>query len=149
MFQEIDFIVFFFKRLRRNTISRYNEHFPWLSLCGRERNYVRCDDYPVVFTHIIEDESGLLFCHNHAGSKLTVPFQPNKLWMNVENGRVYHPASEKYGSVGLVSSKAAIELSKKFLYAKNDQYMPTHFVWNDVKHVLDQDWFKSLKLKTN
>lgn len=30
--------------------------FPYVSLCGPERNYVRCDDLPVVFTKIVEKE---------------------------------------------------------------------------------------------
>jgi hypothetical protein len=38
----------FFKRLRHNETGRYHE-FQYLSLCGRERNYVRCDDRPIVF----------------------------------------------------------------------------------------------------
>lgn len=144
-YKEIDFLVFFFKRLKLNTTDRYREHFPWISLCGRERNFVRCDDYPIVFNQVIKgDDGNLLFCHNHAGSKLTVSFQPDKLWMDVENGRVYHPANEQHGSIGLVSSKTAIEFSKMFLYNDTDNYVPTHFLWSGKKYVLDSDWFKHL-----
>lgn len=75
---------------------------------------------------------------------MTVLFQPDKLWMDVENGRVYHPANEQYGSIGLVSSKTAIELSKMFVFSNTDNYVPTHFIWHDKKYVLDSDWFKSL-----
>lgn len=114
-------------------------------MCGKERNFIRCDDYPIVFTEIINSDNGnLLFCHNHAGPKLTVLFQPDKLWMDVINGRVYHPANEQHGSIGLVSSKTAIELSKKFIYADTDNYIPTHFLWGDEKYTLDTDWFKNL-----
>lgn len=145
VFSEIDFLVFFFKRLKLNTTDRYKEHFPWISLCGRERNFVRCDDHPIVFNQIIKGNDGnTLFCHNHAGPKLTVLFQPNKLWMDVENGRVYHPAAEQHGSIGLVSSRTAIELSKMFIYNDTENYVPTHFLWNDKEYVLDPDWFKHL-----
>ncbi|VVC35205.1 Hypothetical protein CINCED_3A019532 [Cinara cedri] len=144
-YKEKDFLVFFFKRLKQNTTDRYREHFPWISLCGRERNFIRCDDYPIVFNEIIKaDDGNFLFCHNYAGPNLTVLFQPNKLWMDVENGRVYRPANEQHGSIGLVSSKTAIELSKMFIYADMDSYIPTHFVWYDKKYTLDSDWFKNL-----
>ena len=43
----------FFRRLRRNDTGRYPE-FAWLSLCGRERNLVRVEDRPVVFTRHIK-----------------------------------------------------------------------------------------------
>lgn len=148
-FSEIDFLVFFFKRLKLNTTDRYREHFPWISLCGRERNFIRCDDFPIVFTQIIQgDDGNYLFCHNHAGPKLTVLFQPNKLWMDVENGRVYHPANEQHGSIGLVSSRTAIEFSKMFIYdTDKHNYVPTHFMWCNKKYSLDPDWFQSLIVK--
>lgn len=143
-------MVFFFKRLKSNTTERYREHFPWISLCGRERNFVRCDDYPIVFNEIIRDSNGNnLFCYNHAGPKLAVLFQPEKLWMDVENGRVYHPANKEHGSIGLVSSRTAIELSKMFIYADTDNFVPTHFMWQGEKYVLNSDWFKSLNSQIN
>ena len=39
----------FFKRLRINETDRYPE-FKFISLCGKERNFVRCLDRPFVFT---------------------------------------------------------------------------------------------------
>lgn len=64
--------------------------------------------------------------------------------MDVENGRVYHPANEQHGAIGLVSSRTAIELSKMFIYADSENYVPTHFIWDGKKYVLDPDWFKRL-----
>jgi len=75
---------------------------------------------------------------------MTVPFQPDKLWMDVENGRVYHPANEQHGSIGLVSSKIAIELSKMFKYGDTDNFIPIHFMWDGKKYALDADWYKNL-----
>lgn len=73
------FLVFFFRRLRLNNTGRYSQDFPFVSLCGRERNFVRCDDLPIVFTHVINkktDESHEItdeqFCYAHAGELLTV-----------------------------------------------------------------------------
>lgn len=51
------FLAFFFKRLKKNDTGRYIEDFPYVSLCGPERNFVRCDDLPIVFTKIIQKEN--------------------------------------------------------------------------------------------
>lgn len=57
-FKEKRFLRFFFKRLRFNTTDRYQNEFPYISLCGVERNYVRCDDLPIVFTDVIANDAG-------------------------------------------------------------------------------------------
>uniref|UniRef100_A0A8C5X1V0 Uncharacterized protein n=1 Tax=Malurus cyaneus samueli TaxID=2593467 RepID=A0A8C5X1V0_9PASS len=43
----------FFSRLERNRSGRHEGAFPWLSRCGRERNFLRCEDVPVVFTALL------------------------------------------------------------------------------------------------
>lgn len=48
------FLAFFFKRLKKNDTGRYVEHFPYVSLCGPERNFIRCDDLPIVFTKVLK-----------------------------------------------------------------------------------------------
>lgn len=58
------------------------------------------------------------------------------------SGRVYHPAPVRYGSVGLIRSKLAIELSKYFTFLHGEEQPPTHFTWNGVEHELDRDWWK-------
>ena len=50
----------FFKRLRLNETGRYQTEFKYISLCGRERNYVRCDDRPIVFTSGVGQKSFFL-----------------------------------------------------------------------------------------
>lgn len=57
-FLEKKFLTFFFKRLKINDSNRYANDFPYLSLCGKEINYVRCDNLPIVFTHIIQNKNG-------------------------------------------------------------------------------------------
>lgn len=52
-YKEVQFLKFFFTRLKKNDTRRYQD-FPYLSLCGKERNYVRCDDLPIVFTHVLD-----------------------------------------------------------------------------------------------
>jgi len=47
--------------------------FPYVSLCGRERNYVRCEDLPIVFTHITGND----ILYGHAGDLLKELFKPD------------------------------------------------------------------------
>ena len=55
------------------------------------------------------DTSEPCLSYGHAGLLLTVPFEPSKICMDPETGRVYHPGPEKTGGIGLVSDKLNIE----------------------------------------
>lgn len=54
------------------------DDFPFLSICGPERNFVRCDDLPLVFTKVIQKhnmETGTeenWFSYAHADDLLMV-----------------------------------------------------------------------------
>ncbi|XP_036378308.1 UPF0598 protein C8orf82 homolog [Megalops cyprinoides] len=139
-FKDKQFLVFFFSRLRLNETSRYQEHFPFLSLCGRERNFLRCDDRPLVFTHLLPGSSERLsFCGG--GDKLAVPFRPEALFMHPASGRLYHPCPDRAGSVGLVRSALAFELSPCFEYppGQSQSGQPTHFLWAGQRHALTDE----------
>ncbi|XP_053681194.1 UPF0598 protein CG30010 [Anopheles nili] len=141
-FKEKQFLQFFFKRLKLNDTDRYREEFPFLSICGRERNFIRCDDLPIVFTHIFQENSSDLISYAHAGDKMSVPWQPERICMFPDSGRVYHPAPERYGAIGLVRSKLAIELSSFFTFENGEDQPPTRFRWKDEDYDLDQHWWK-------
>lgn len=134
--------------MKKNDTGRYTENFPYVSLCGRERNFVRCDDLPIVFTKVVQkqnNETGKQedwFGFAHAEELLMVRFQPEKLYMNIQSGRVYHPAPEKVGGIGLVRSKIAIEFSSFFNFEKGEEHSPTHFLWKNKKYSLDSEWCK-------
>ncbi|KAL1513843.1 hypothetical protein ABEB36_003192 [Hypothenemus hampei] len=150
-FKEKKFLRFFFNQLRINQTDRYPE-FPFISLCGKERNYVRCDDYPFVFTHVLEKDNVKHLAHNYADGLLTVKFEPEKIFMMPESGRVYHPAPDRVGSIGLVRSKLAIEFSGKFTFDHGENQPPTHFHFEGVTYNLDRNWFfevfkKNTKIK--
>ena len=53
-FKEKQFLKFFFTRLKVNDTGRFSKEFPYYSPCGRERNYIRCDDLPIVFTNVLK-----------------------------------------------------------------------------------------------
>ncbi|KAL4635330.1 hypothetical protein GN956_G14633 [Arapaima gigas] len=143
-YKDQQFLVFFFSRLRPNNSGRYEDYFPFVSLCGRERNFLRCEDTPLVFTHLLpgqgQDTGGgakqLSYCGG--GDKLQVPFRPEALFVHPESGRLYHPCPERAGSVGLLRSALAFELSTHFEYppGQGPPCQPTHFQWAGQRHLL-------------
>lgn len=147
-FKEKKFLQFFFKRIRQNKADRYQD-FPFISLCGRERNFIRCDDVPIVYTHIITKNGQDVMTYGHAGDLLSAPFMPDKIYMLPRTGRVYHPAEDVYGGIGLIRSKLAIELSKNFEFQNGDGKPPTHFGWKNKNYELDQFWFQENVEKFN
>lgn len=143
-FKEKKFLKFFFNQLRINETERYRE-FPFLSPCGKEQNYIRVDDCPFVFTHVtsnkIDNKMQLQLAYNHASDLLSLQFEPQKIFMLRETGRVYHPAPERAGYVGLIRSKLAIEFSKHFRFENGEQNPPTQFTYNGVMYNLDNSWY--------
>lgn len=71
-----------------------------------------------------------------------VPFEPQRLFMNIKTGRVYHPAPEKAGEIGLVRSNLAIEFSASFNFENGEGNAPTHFMWRDKRYQLDTKWYR-------
>ncbi len=146
---EKDFLAFFFTRIKLNDTDRYAEDFPYLSPCGRERNYIRCDDQPIVFTHILasdDPEEPSRLSYGGAGELLTVPFTPEKICMLPWTGRIYHPATEKTGGIGLIKSSLAIKLSKFFEFGHKGEYAPpTHFNWKGHKYALTNELVEKVR----
>lgn len=150
-FKDEAFLQFFFKRVKKNQTGQYESSFPYLSLCGRERNYLRCDDTPIVYTHLKDvsnsgnGEHFLSVCG--AGDKFLVPFRPKSLCMLPHTGRVYHEAEERFGGIGLIKSSLAIELSTGFRFddqngvANTDleASFPTRFLWKDNEYALTNE----------
>ncbi|XP_055482592.1 UPF0598 protein C8orf82 homolog [Psammomys obesus] len=139
-FKDLQFLVTFFSRLRPNRSGRYEASFPFLSPCGRERNFLRCEDRPVVFTHLLAPDSEaprLSYCGG--GEALTTPFEPARLLPLAANGRLYHPAPERAGGVGLVRSALAFELSACFEYGPGSPSLPSHVHWQGRRIALTMD----------
>lgn len=136
-FKDERFLAFFFRHLQPNRSGRYEDSFPFLSLCGPEHNFVRCQDLPVVFTRVLEGEkgSGALLSYCGGGHRLVVPFQPHCLTYWPQNGRLYHPGPEGGGGVGLVRSALVEEWGDGFEYGAGGA-TPTHFVWGGRRYAL-------------
>ncbi|KFM61627.1 hypothetical protein X975_19445, partial [Stegodyphus mimosarum] len=144
-FKDKKFLEFFFKRLRMNDTGKYEKQFPYYSPCGREKNFVRCDDVPIVFTHILERDAANYLSYAYAGDLLQVKFEPEKICMLPETGRVYHPGPEATGGVGLIKSSLAIQISQNFIYKDNKtEDVPLYFIWKDQKYTLTNEVLKKL-----
>ena len=114
----------------------------------------RCDDLPVVFSHLLDaNQHPIQNIHEHASDEgsggaeylcyggtetLAVPFQPHQLHMFPDSGRVYHPGPEELGGVGLIKSSLAIELSRYFVYTDRSgaEAPPTGFTWRKRQYNL-------------
>eukprot|EP00055_Hartaetosiga_balthica_P013188 m.66581 g.66581 ORF g.66581 m.66581 type:complete len:242 (-) comp8194_c1_seq1:60-785(-) len=132
------FLDFFFKRVERNTSGRHEEDFPYLSRCGRELNFLNCDDTPFVF-HSLRKQDEAEASQNgwelvFAGT-CTTPFIPEKLTMDEETGRLYHPGinGSCFSRPWLVASKLARELSKNIQFGSSS----SKFTWKGQTYTVD------------
>ncbi|GMT28039.1 hypothetical protein PFISCL1PPCAC_19336, partial [Pristionchus fissidentatus] len=102
-YKDVAFLNFFYRMLKTNETGKWNE-FPFMSRCGVERNFLRCDDRPLVFTRLTMNGSeGRL---KLGESSIEIPFEPSSLSVG-SNGRLYHPSRLQ---LGLLTSKLADEL---------------------------------------
>lgn len=69
--------------------------------------------------------------------------------MHPDSGRVYHPAPELVGGVGLVRSALAIEFSPHFQYSQgqDSSAQPTHFLWAGQRYTLTNELLRYFALK--
>jgi len=122
--------------MKRNETGRYQD-YPYVSPCGKEMNYVKVDDLPVVFHDLVENETNrtvLLY-----GGNLEEPFDPLRLAVCPESGRFYHqcdpvksPLGRKHG-YGLISSYLALRLNEEHLSTTDDGFQ---FTWRGETTVI-------------
>jgi len=126
-----------------NDSERFVDDFPYLSPCGRERNYIRCDDRAIVYVHLTDNnklDNQDTLTYGYAGSpNLRVQFDPDKVCMLPETGRIYHPADPALGGVGLIKSSVAIAISQYFDFENGEENPPTHFTWSGKRHTLTNE----------
>ena len=140
-----------------NTTPRWQSDFPFLYICAGENNYIRCDDLPIVFTHLytqnstelsavdvqdlqqFDTNSEYFLSYGSYKGRLRVKFEPSSLCMHPGNGRLYHVGPPRAGGVGLVRSLLADELSKFFVFGNENNKSPTHFKVNGESVALTQE----------
>jgi len=108
-FKDVKFLDFFFKRLEPTSCQTY----PWMSRCGKEVNFVKAQDTPIVFTQLVENR----LYWNH--TSMSMAFDASKLFCS-NAGRIYHPSPVEFTlgkepvvpnvHLALVKSSIVIEL---------------------------------------
>lgn len=135
-YKDVEFLNFFYKQLRVNNTDRFKDSFPFLSRCGLERNFLRCNDRPIVFTEFVDDGEAFRV----GQSSIKYPFQPTSLSM-LKNGRLYHKAP--FEDYGLVASKTADLLFPLFSF--DERGYPVTIRWKGDTFQLSNDIRKQLE----
>ncbi|GMT00357.1 hypothetical protein PENTCL1PPCAC_22531, partial [Pristionchus entomophagus] len=127
-YKDVAFLNFFYRMLKINKTERWNE-FPFMSRCGIECNYLRCDDRPLVFTRLKRegDEDKLLI----GESSLQITFEPSSLLLG-SNGRLYHPSRL---DLALLTSKLADELFPHCRFDENARAVEIE--WRGKKYPIE------------
>ena len=135
------FLHFFFARLRANTFDDrpYCSTFPYVSLCGRERNFIRCEDVPFVLTRFLDDQDTFECCHIPS-TMFSIPFEPEKLYIKPDTGRIFHPLSEKFHTgMALIKDAIAERLSTHLVYEDKADGVPISIEWKGKMYNLKKD----------
>lgn len=104
------FLTFFYKQMRKNSTGLHEDTYPYVSLCGKELNFVLPLDpnSALVYTELSVDKKLLYyggrvatddFSGSGIGGKLGIPgksfgsafFEPKHLAFNSQSGRLYYP----------------------------------------------------------
>jgi hypothetical protein len=119
------FLDFFFKRLQKNDDFNLKTHpdFPFVSKCGRELNFVKCAETPIVFQNL--EKQCLIY-----GGSLKTQFDPSALL--IKDGKLYHYL-DSLQSHCLVETKLASELFEHFDFEEQN------FVWQNEKFPIKHD----------
>lgn len=126
------FINFFYKQLKPTSFLRTHpkwvnlttdfvtveleEQYPYVSICGKELNFLKPEDVPIVYTKLLpttatttstkENNSQKPLFQLSYGASLKVPFDPSALHLCTKKGYLYHPVPsvKQCGTLGLISS---------------------------------------------
>jgi hypothetical protein len=88
-YRDQKFLKQMFSLIKVNNSGKYDTLFPFLWICMKEKNYVACEDTPIVFNSIEVDSNKLFY-----GPSLFVKFQPDSIFI-AENGRFYRKLIKK------------------------------------------------------
>ncbi|ETO19415.1 hypothetical protein RFI_17827, partial [Reticulomyxa filosa] len=143
-----------------------HEEYPYISPCGKEMNFIKCDTSPIVFFDLIAKEassdSGAEWELIYGGS-LRVPFDPYALRVHGKNWKVYHPVPDnvqcndpmaplqRYGVIGsdlllrldhqdVIRANTSHQLSQTDrthdIVNKDDKSVGYQLIWNEQSIVL-------------
>jgi hypothetical protein len=136
------FLNFFFRQIRR--VKQTEEDilesigvsgdYPYVSPCGKELNFIRPAATPMVFHSLTDQDTNLVF-----GGTMTQPFDPSRLAISEQTGRLYHklisstnaedttksPKTALHDTpiaqYGLIRSSVAVSLSESIVFGPDDK----------------------------
>lgn len=111
------FLDFFFRRVKPNDDDSIKSIWPFLSVCGVERNYIiSYSKSPVVFLSFDAERKSFIY-----GATLKQPFEPDKLVIS-NAGELYHPSPSNVGGLSLVKTDLAGEIFEQFKLAEDGTF---------------------------
>ncbi|CAK9023758.1 UPF0598 protein C8orf82, partial [Durusdinium trenchii] len=131
------FLDFFWTMLRPNNRGEFAE-YPFISPCGKEMNFIRPADTPVVFDALEDrtDEEGNEVQVLVYAATLSEVFDPTKLVWHSTTDRLYYPVSKHkrlVGSLGLIRSRLAVQFSETFTFGDDGEILMT---WKGHTHAI-------------
>jgi hypothetical protein len=113
--------------------------FPYISLCGRERNFVRCADVPFVLTRFLDNDDLFEYCHIPS-TIVSIRFEPEKLYVKPDTGRIYYPLGEKFHTgIALIKDSIAERLSSHLIYDDKTDGLPVSIEWKGKMYKLQRN----------
>ena len=138
-FKDKQFLNFFYKQMRMNTLVNeemddYARTCPYVSLCGKERNFVTPEDplSALAFVEYDMKTEELLY----PGSLLREKVNPELLTLSTTTGRLYHPITvlpRLKQQIGLLHPMLCQQFSEKV------SYVPDNFTYK-IKWTNDQSY---------
>jgi hypothetical protein len=118
-------------------VSDYCNHYPLVSLCGKEKNYLLPDDPKSVlgFTDLDVANNALMYT-----STKSEPFNPESLLMSDETGRMYHPITKHphlKGLLGLLHPHLAQNVTKDLAPGDSGEFVFTYLGVKYSIHSID------------
>ena len=94
---------------------------------------------PFVLTQFF-DEHDLFECCHIPSTILSVRFEPEKLYVKPDTGRIYYPLSEKFHTgIALIKDAIAERLSSHLIYNDKTDGLPIGIEWKGKLYKLKKD----------
>lgn len=91
--KDLKFLRFFYTMMEKNVDSSSADNYKWISKCGKEINFIHCDDSrsSVGFTEIVKEAGSAGAFLIYGKGSMKSPFSSDSLRYCEESGRMYHP----------------------------------------------------------
>lgn len=137
-----DFKDKFFQKLHINNMKDVYPDFPYLSIRGKELNFVTCGHSPIVF-HDLTPEGDLVYANS-----LKIRFDPEAVVVD-ESGPIYHrvilEGPKPVAILGLIERSVAFNISQHIQPDEDSSNGGFILTWNGARHRIQKLESKSDK----